>query len=262
MLLRKESQGTIAVPQIVHAWVSGQMAKAWGNDRFAAPAPREILCLAAEQHDLGWLDYDMLPDFDDANGLPLEFHQVPESAHTALWRDGVNHARVYGRYVALLVSLHADTIYTRHFDFRKADRETAALVRRFLDDQRAFQADMLAALAADPAYAGVATQELVDHNRLLIAALDAMSLAICWGVAQPVHIKSVPLRLGETTELVLTPAGSATQVAVDPWPFAEPNVEIQAEGKRLHGPYADADELREAFEGADPAVLRITLRPA
>jgi hypothetical protein len=262
MLLRKERQGTIALPQVNHAWVSGQLARAWGNDTFAVPAPREVVCLAAEQHDIGWADYDMFPDFDPVTGLPQEFHEVSESTHTALWRDGVNRARVFGRFVALLVSLHADTIYTRHFDFKKADRETAALVRRFLEDQRAFQADMLHSLESDAAFSAMATQEAIDQNRLLIAALDAMSLSICWGVGQPVPIKSVPVHLAKSTEIVLRPGNSPSQVIVDPWPFGAERVDVQAEGRRLQGPYADLGELHAAFEGAEPAVIEVTLRRA
>ena len=262
MLLRKERQSTIALPQVNHAWISGQLARAWGNETFAAPAPREVVCLAAEQHDIGWADYDMFPDFDPVTGLPQEFHEVSEATHTALWRDGVNRARVFGRFVALLVSLHADTIYTRHYDFKKADLETAALVRRFLEDQRAFQADMFDSLASDPTFSAMATHEAVDQNRLLIAALDAMSLAICWGVGQPVPIKSVPLHLAQSTEITLRPGGGSSDVIVDPWPFAATRVDVQAEGRRLQGPYGGLGELHEAFEKADAAVIEVTLRPA
>ena len=212
MLLRKESEGVVAISQVSHAWISGQLARAWGNGRFAVPAPREVMCMAAEQHDIGWAHYDLNPDFDPRTGLPQEFHHLPEATHTSLWRDGINHARVFGRFVALLVSLHADTVYSRHFNFDKADIETAALVRRFLDDQRAFQMEMVASLADDPVYADAATKESIEHNRLLVAALDAMSLSICWGVTQPMRVKTVPVRGTESTDIILSPGGTASEV--------------------------------------------------
>ena len=49
------------IGQPAHAWVSGQLARAWGNAAFPAPAPREPFCLAAEQHDVGWADADLAP---------------------------------------------------------------------------------------------------------------------------------------------------------------------------------------------------------
>ncbi|MGH6868086.1 MAG: DUF3891 family protein, partial [Methylocella sp.] len=113
MLLRKDGLDVIAIPQPSHAWLSGQMARAWGNRRFAAPMPYDEVCLAAGQHDIGWLDWEMTPALDAGTGLPQEFCRVPSKAHIALWREGVRRARVFGRYPALLVSLHADTIYAR-----------------------------------------------------------------------------------------------------------------------------------------------------
>jgi Protein of unknown function (DUF3891) len=262
MLLRKESQSVVAIPQVSHAWICGQLARSWGNEKFAPPLPRELLCLAAEQHDIGWLDYDLTPDFDVKTGLPQEFYQLPEATHTSLWRDGVNHARAFGRFVSLLVSLHADTVYSRHFNFEKASVETAALVRRFLDDQRALQMDFIASLQSDPDFAGLATKETIEHDRLLIAALDAMSLSICWGVTQPMRVKTVPVNALETTDIILSRGSTAGEIIVEPWPFASSQLELEAEGRRLHGPYADAGELHEAFEMAQSALVRATLRPA
>ena len=115
-----------------HAWLSGQMARAWGNRRFAAPMPYDEVCLAAGHHDIGWLDWEMRPALDARTGLPQEFFRVPPKLHIALWREGVRRARVFGRYPALLVSLHADTIYAQYFNVNKTSVENAEAVRAFL----------------------------------------------------------------------------------------------------------------------------------
>ena len=39
MLLREDGEAVIAIPQPSHSWLSGQLARAWGNDRFAPPSP-------------------------------------------------------------------------------------------------------------------------------------------------------------------------------------------------------------------------------
>jgi hypothetical protein len=69
MLLRKDGPGVIAIPQPSHAWLSGQMARAWGNAHFTAPAPHEEVCLSAKQHDIGWLASEIAPAFDAGTGL-------------------------------------------------------------------------------------------------------------------------------------------------------------------------------------------------
>jgi hypothetical protein len=50
--------------------------------------------------------------------------------------------------------------------------EDAEAVRAFLDGQHRFQARKAASLRADPKLAEQASAETIEHNRLLIAALD------------------------------------------------------------------------------------------
>jgi Protein of unknown function (DUF3891) len=159
MLLRKDGLDVIAIPQPSRAWLSGQMAHMWGNEHFAAPMPCDEVCLAAGQHDIGWLDWEMRPALDAETGLPQEFFRVPSKLHIALWCEGVRRARVFGRYPALLVALHADTIYACYFDFAKARTENAAAVRVFLDEQHRFQARTAASMRAYPKLAEQASLE-------------------------------------------------------------------------------------------------------
>jgi len=50
------------------------------------------------------------------------------------------------------------------------------------------QRELEAALRADPKLAEQTSPETIEHNRLLIAALDRMSLEICWGVKKEIKI--------------------------------------------------------------------------
>ena len=86
---------------------------------------------------------------------------MPSKEHIALWREGVRRARVFGRYPALLVSLHIAPF-----------RFTAERVRAFLDEPHRFQARTAASMRADPKLAEQASPETIEHNRLSIAALD------------------------------------------------------------------------------------------
>jgi Protein of unknown function (DUF3891) len=263
MLLRKEGPSVIAIPQPSHAWLSGQLARAWGNRDFAAPAPPEEVCLAAEQHDIGWLSWEMTPALDPETGLPQVFFRVPATVHTALWRDGVQRARAFGRYPALLVSLHADTIYTRYFDFAKANCENAEAVRSFLGEQHHFQALMSASLRADPKFAGEASPENIERNRLLIAALDWMSLEICWGVEKEIKIPDVPAAKDRRIELRLYPGdGEGHGLTAEPWPFREESIMVRAEGKRLSSRYSSQEDLQRALDEAEAILVTAMLHKA
>jgi hypothetical protein len=260
MLLRKDGLDVIAIPQPSHAWLSGQMARAWGNEHFAAPMPYDEVCLAAEQHDIGWLDWEMTPARDAGSGLPQEFFRVPPKVHIALWHEGVRRARVFGRYPALLVSLHADTIYARHFDFAKASPENAEAVRDFLDEQHRFQVGTAASLRTDPKLAEQASPETIEHNRLLIAALDRMSLEICWGVKREIKIPNVPTAGDRKVEFSLYPRGE--RLVLDPWPFRTASVAVRAEGKRLRGRFATEADLHRALDEAEPVLVTAVLHRA
>jgi len=262
MLLREDGDAVIAIPQPSHSWLSGQLARAWGNDRFARPSPYEEVCLAAEQHDIGWLTWEAEPALDPGSGRPKTFMQVGPETHTALWRDGVRRAGIYGRYAALLVSLHADTIYGRFFRFDKAPPEEARLVRAFLDEQHAFQQAAIASLCADALTAADAEQDTIDRNRLTIAALDWMSLHVCWGVREEVRIPEVPVAGAERIEMRLRPGAAPDEIVVDPWPFGPERLAVRAEGKRLSERYTDDEAMRAALGRAEPVPIRATLRPA
>lgn len=259
MLLRKDGPGVIAIPQPSHAWLSGQMARAWGNEHFAAPVPHDEVCLAAEQHDIGWLSWEETPLLDTETGLPQEFFKVPPKIHIALWREGVRRARAFGRYPALLVSLHADTIYARYFDFAKTSPENAEAVRAFLDEQHRFQARIVASLRAEPESGSQASSEAIERNRLLIAALDWISLEICWGVKKETSIPGVPTVGEQTVELSLHPRGDGHHLILHPWPFQGESLAVRAEGKRLHGRFSTQEELLRALDAAEPVRVTATL---
>jgi uncharacterized protein DUF3891 len=140
------------------------MARAWGNEHFAAPTPYDEVCLAAGQHDIGWLDWDMTPALVPGPASRRSFFRVPSKVHIALWREGVRRARVFGRYPALLVSLHADTIYAQYFNFNEASAENAEAVCAFLDEQHRFQARTAASMRTDPKLAEQASPETIAHK--------------------------------------------------------------------------------------------------
>ena len=145
MLVRDDG---LVIGQPAHAWVSGQLARAWGNGAFPPPAPREPVCLAAEQHDVGWQDADLEP-LRGEHGRPLSFVGYPRVEHVAIWRDAARRLLAQSRYAALLVSLHGTALYDRYVDADRYPPDVAELIRAYLRDQRALQEELAAGL--DPA---------------------------------------------------------------------------------------------------------------
>jgi hypothetical protein len=247
MVLRREGDAVLAIGQPSHAWLSGQLARAWGNDRFGALDPREEVCLAAAQHDAGMADWDAAPTLNARTGLPHSFIEMPVETHVELWSRAWEIVLPQSRYAALLVSLHGTALYAMR-DLSKLDEGQAELVRGYLTGQREVQRRLRESL--DDAGS-------VDRNQRLIWTWDAFSLALCLGWA-PHTLHAVPAAGGDAHDVELTPVGERT-VRVDPWPFAAERVRARTEGRRLEGPFGDEGELQAALRDAPWVTLDFEL---
>jgi hypothetical protein len=259
MLLREDDRGVLAIAQPSHAGVSGQLASAWGNEQFGWVDPLEEVCLASEQHDVGWAALDLEPAYNPDTGLPRSFMQMPLDVRLGLWTAGPRSLLAQSRYVALLVSIHGWRLYERRNLTRLAPADAQA-IRDFLGAQRAFQDELLASLRADPLTAAGANAELVERNSLLIWTWDYLSLALClnWGAATA---QGAPTA-GQPVDLELTPAAQPGVNRLDPWPFAQASVTVRCEGRRLQGPFESEVEMRRAFDRSPWETVELRLEPS
>jgi Protein of unknown function (DUF3891) len=251
MLLREDERGGLAIGQPSHAWISGQLARAWGNERFGSFAPLEEVCLAAEQHDVGWARRDLEPLYNPDTGLPRSFMEMPLDIHLGIFTDGPRSLVSQSRHAALLVSMHGWRLYGRR-DLDRASPEDAEAITRFLAGQRAFQDELLATLEADPA--------AVERASLLIWTWDYLSLALCLGWS-PATAKGCPAAEG-AVDVELAAGVAPGAVGVGPWPFAVPALTVRCEGRRLPGRFGSEEEMRAAFARAPWESLELTLLPA
>jgi hypothetical protein len=253
MLLREDSHGMLAIGQASHAWLSGQLARAWGNARFGELEPREEVCLAAEQHDVGMAAWDLAPTHNPDTGLPHSFMEMPLATHLELWRAGPSRLLSQSRYAALLVSMHGTRLYERR-DLSRLAPDEADAVRRFLEDGHAGQRRLAASLSGPASSA-----ERLARNSDLIWTWDYLSLALCLDWA-PCAAQAVPTSAG-AVDVRLEPAGGPLTVTVDPWPFATAaEMSVRCEGRRLPARYATAEELERALVSAGGETLEFRLR--
>jgi hypothetical protein len=129
MLVLPEGDSALCVGQASHAWISGQMARAWG-DPFDH---HEEVCLAAEQHDVGMADWDRAPALNPDTGLPYAFTEMPFDMHSGLWLGAPEKLVTTSIRAAALVSMHG----TRLYELRESTPEVAEHLRRQEDFRRA-----------------------------------------------------------------------------------------------------------------------------
>jgi hypothetical protein len=257
MVLRASRGAVVAIGQPSHAWVSGQLARAWGNERLGVVQPREEVCLAAEQHDIGMAGWDLEPELNPETGLPRSFMEMPLETHLELWSAAPARMRSQSRYAALLVSLHGTALYERR-DLTSLDPEQGRAVRGFLDRQRLLQDELLAELRADPDAAPSAEAETVARNARLVWTWDSLSLALLldW---DPHELAAVPAAAGTVRLLLRELEGSAGRLTLEPWPFSAERVSVHCEGRRLEGRFQDEEGMRSALGRAPWTTLRFEL---
>ena len=156
MLFRNQPSGVLAISQIAHAWLSGQLLRAWDENH------NEPLLLAAEQHDIGWLDWETAPSFNPDTGRPHLFREIGAAAHAPMWTRGVERALAgWGAHVALLISLHGGVIYRRYTDRHRVSDADSAAAQEYLERQAPIEAAWAKALGLDTA--------ALDRERSLVA---------------------------------------------------------------------------------------------
>src|ERR1041384_5230711 len=60
--------------QIDHSRVAGFFAAHWGNREFDRPQPYASVVMAAQEHDIGWWEWEAKPSTLNEKGFPLDYH--------------------------------------------------------------------------------------------------------------------------------------------------------------------------------------------
>jgi uncharacterized protein DUF3891 len=252
---------TITISQTSHSWLSGQLARVWSNEFFARFEPFEPICYAAEQHDIGFLEWENHPTLHVKTGLPHSFDELPESLHLNIWRTGIYQLRPVCAYASLIVSLHFCRLCERFH--RQENDSILSKASQFLREQREYQETALETLSHDPLFEPAIAPEVLVFHRDLIAVWDFFSLQLCRGRLSEFKIPGVPLSPLEHVDLLVRQRSKDEKVwSVDPWPFAVASLTPLCEGRVFEQRFNDQGEMREALRNADRTSIQFRLVPA
>ncbi len=248
MLIRQEDDRILVIGQLSHAWLSGQLAQAWGNERFPAPEPREEISLGAELHDIGWARFDLSPGLSPQSGQPRNFLETAVEEHLAIWRTAPDRLLAMSEHAALVLSLHGAALSELRL---RRDTRNEEPLRAHVATERERQARLRSRLGLE--------EEQTRRIQRQMWAWDGLSLALCHGW-ESFTAREVPENAGfGAIEL----RGSVDGTAVlDPWPFSEPLVEVRCEGRALAKSYGEQAEMQRALSRATPVTLVFRLTPA
>ncbi len=233
-----------AISQPAHALISGRILAAW-----SAPLHPDTV-LAAEQHDMAWIDWEVSPSFDPATGRPHFFRHIGASLHAPMWDKGVERASAaWGRHVALLLSRHGSTIYERF-----SDRHRSVGTEARTEDDRAAQDYLARHRPLQDSWRRALGLEADDVAREadLLACVDTLSLILCGALPAPSGLAVA----GRTLTLAAVPGTSVTY-SLDPWPLAVDEIVFETEARALPSSGRFSDEAGMRAWLANPA--RVTM---
>ncbi len=249
---------TLTISQTSHSWISGQLARAWGNESFARFEPFEPICYAAGQHDIGFLDWENQPTLNLETGLPYSFDELPESLHFAIWRTGIYQLRPVCSYASLIVSLHFYRLCER---FHRTDSQRGE-ASQFLREQKEYQKSVRDSLSQDPVFEQAIAPEVLSYHRDLIAVWDLFSLELCRGRSREFKLPDVPFSSGERGDLRLRQQNEAGKLwEVDPWPFAVKSLTTLCEGRTLAEKFTNQEQMRKALRLAQRTTIQFRFVP-
>jgi Protein of unknown function (DUF3891) len=252
---------TITISQTSHSWISGQLARVWGNELFAGFEPFEPICYAAEQHDIGFLEWENQPTLNVKTGLPYAFDELPESLHLDIWRVGIYQLRPVCSYASLIVSLHFYRLCERFH--RQQNDSGLSAASQFLREQSEYQENARDTLRQDPLFQFAIAPGVLAYHRDLIAAWDLFSLELCRGRSSKFKLPDVPFSGDKHVDLLVHQRSEAEKVwEVDPWPFAVKSLTTLCEGRVLNGRFTAQEQMRKALRTADRTSIQFRLVPA
>ena len=244
----------ILISQVEHARVSAGLARPWGAGGVQPLDPRGELLATIEHHDDGWADWELRPDVDPAHGRPFDFMEMPLEQALPIWDRSIAVAtREAGPLGGWLVASHFAALLRRG---RDAHPNPPSYVER-ADGWLAGADEHRAGWLADWQRSNPAlhTLELAKRGLAQLQMFDALSLWLCCARREAPKTVATP----DGPQLLLTPVDTGPEqpasaavfkqqtIAVAPWPFDVPVVELSACGRLVAAEhYAGPAELAAA----------------
>jgi hypothetical protein len=233
MICRPEGDGWLLISQPAHAWLAGKFAAAWGNGAFARPIPFESVIMATRLHDIGWLPWDAAPRLDE-QGRPVNFLETTLDETIPIWRRAVEQLILLDPYAAILVSMHATTIYRRRLERGVDPPERRPEVEATLLEQESIQKELRAQIANHPIFGPAIQPELLETAYRWLRVCDLLSLAVCANFMPPKgSIAEVPGKTLPGFTTIRYKRLKPFELHLDPSPFSDTTMKLVIQARFL-----------------------------
>jgi Protein of unknown function (DUF3891) len=229
----------LAIMMHEHTALSGQFARAFGNNRFEAAQPDELMCYVVSHHDEGWAEFDRDPVTDKSTGLPYNLVETPAEYITVTSRRSPEFNERRHPYCGLLSSMHSWGLYNGRYGLSNLvliDRippQDRPLAVRMLDGEIERQKQLKAEIAKDPQAATWIEEKHLFQNYKQLQFFD--TLALYFNRVHPNErteqkFEHVPLNAEEDASITICPREPGVY-EMSPFPFAANFAEFAFAGR-------------------------------
>jgi hypothetical protein len=231
----------LAVMMHEHTALSGQFARAFGNDRFEPVWPNDLMFYVVSHHDAGWAEFDRDPVTDEMTGLPYNLVETPAKYITVTSRRSPDFNERHHPYCGLMSSMHSWGLYNGRYGLSKlvlidkippADRP---LAERMLAHEIDRQNKLKARVMADAQTARWIEDDHLFQNYKQLQFFD--TLALYFNRTHPSEraeqeFEHVPLNARQDVSVAIRPR-EAGVYEVSPYPFAANAAEFAFAGRLI-----------------------------
>src|SRR5947209_1523585 len=175
-------QPRLAILMHEHTALSGQFARAFGNQQFEPIEPHDVMVYAISHHDAGWTEFDRNPATDASTGLPYNLVDTPAEHITVTSKGSPDFNQRHHPYSGLMSSMHSWGLYNGRYGL-----SNMVLIDRFPPEQRPLVEEMLAGeiarqqrlkseIAADPQTAPWLGEQHLFQNYKQLQFCDLLAL--------------------------------------------------------------------------------------
>lgn len=252
MIVSEHPFGLQLVRQDHHMHHAGELAKSWGNSRFARLDLHRSFVTAVDLHDNGWAEFDDSLPFK--NGRPVNFVDIDLTQHAEFYERGYERVKQQDEYAGSLIGMHWIGLYMSRYGYDPTltydvPGELKEFMRGLISQvEGSIQAGLRGYWTATRPKSAFENEVWFHYE--LMQLLDRLSLFLCMnahGTTAETTLGPIRFSPDDHESFDVTAALAADgRVTIEPFPF-ERELELEVAAWRLpQATFRTAEEYRES----------------
>ena len=247
----------LAIMMHEHTALSGQFARAFGNDAFEPITPLDEVVYIIAHHDEGWAQLDRNPETDPKTDLPWNLVDTPARLIVPTSKGSPDFNERHHPYSGLLSSMHSWGLYNGRYGLSKQvlidgiPAQDRPIADKMLEGELQRQDRLKSAIRQKPAEASWIEKDHLFQNYKHLQFCDTLALYFNRTHKEArgeLAFESVPADAKRDATIKIRPRGGDTY-ELSPFPFVRSGAEFAFAGRHISpGDHKTA--------GGWPAVLR------